>query len=325
MAKFAGETFERHQVLNGNQTRLMWSTLAHPDSHHLAYEREFEYENKVSTDLRFPSRGMSIPPGWHLAYFTPDQPLTDLGVDGTDTSYNPDVPYTRRMWAGGSIEWPRPNQAHVSIDGWEFQPEDVVMESTRVLSCKPKTIKTTGESMLVVGVQKSYAPLSHPRSPRIVEKRNWIFRSALDLSKPAPVISPKPAALDETELEALSQGKLVRKFNRTAAELFRFSALTFNAHRIHYDRDWARQVEGHRDIVVHGPLNMISILDFWRHSQGKDSILFPAKLDYRATSPIYVNEPYRILMDASAASKDVTDVQVVSDDGTVCMTAQITR
>jgi hydroxyacyl-ACP dehydratase HTD2-like protein with hotdog domain len=315
MAKFAGKNFERHQKFDVNQTRLMQATLAHPDSQGSAYEQIYALAHEELRLSREPTR---TPPGWHLAFFTPDQTLAELGMDGTDTSYSPDAPYTRRMWAGGSIEWP-----DSGTQG--FEPEEVVTESTRVLSCVPKKIKKTGETMLVVGVQKSYTSKSEPRSPRVVENRSWIFRRALDPSKPASAITSKPAPLDEAGLEALSGGKLVRRFTRTAAELFRFSALTFNAHRIHYDREWAREVEGHRDIVVHGPLNMISILDFWRHSQGKQGTNHPARLDYRATSPLYVNEPYRILMDADAATKDVTDVQVVSDDGTVCMTAQITR
>jgi hydroxyacyl-ACP dehydratase HTD2-like protein with hotdog domain len=327
MSKFGKAETTRYQRLDSNQINLLWLTLNRDDSRQVE-ERKAGVPGGKAQPFAFLGNKRSLPPGWHLAYFTPDQPLADLAVDGTDTQYNPEAPFTRRMWAGGSIEWPRPKiQASPPgphSRGWELQLGDVATESTRVLSCMPKTIRKTGETMLVVGVKKVFRSSFNPSHPQIIEHRDWIFRRALDPSKPAPEIPPKPAVLDEAALDVRSRGKLVRKFNRTVPELFRFSAVTFNAHRIHYDREWARQVEGHRDIVVHGPLNMISILDFWRDAQ-EDSFVHPSRLDYRATSPIYVNEPYRILMDADAATKDVTDVLVVSDDGTVCMVAQIAR
>src|SRR5271168_4480777 len=59
-------------------------------------------------------------------------------------------------------------------------------------------------------------------------------------------------------------GSHTRDFTQTPVSLFRFSALTFNGHKIHYSKEWCQQVEGHRDIVVHGPLNLINMLDFWR-------------------------------------------------------------
>lgn len=80
--------------------------------------------------------------------------------------------------------------------------------------------------------------------------------------------------------------------------LFRFSALTFNAHKIHYLPEWCREVEGHRTSVVHGPLNLINILDFWRDTaRNGDEEAVPRSIEYRAMSPIYVGEPYRLLLE----------------------------
>lgn len=87
---------------------------------------------------------------------------------------------------------------------------------------------------------------------------------------------------------------------QTPVTLFRFSALTFNPHKIHYSLPWARDVEGHKDIVVHGPLNLISILDLWRDVKGKTaadpSEVIPQRISYRATSPLYAGDEYRIVM-----------------------------
>lgn len=85
-------------------------------------------------------------------YFTPAFLENELGADGTDTSYNPASPFTRRMWAGGEVHWPRgkdgkPNCLRVGQE---------VQETTRVLSAEPKVVRKTGEEMIVVGVEKEF-------------------------------------------------------------------------------------------------------------------------------------------------------------------------
>ncbi|KAK0730138.1 hypothetical protein B0H67DRAFT_678041 [Lasiosphaeris hirsuta] len=73
-----------------------------------------------------------------------------------------------------------------------------------------------------------------------------------------------------------------------------FSALTFNAHMIHYDEGWTTSVEGHPPVVVHEPLNLISMLDYWRdvHSRNDASLaLYPDEITYRALVPMYAGEP----------------------------------
>lgn len=118
---------------------------------------------------------------------------------------------------------------------------------------------------------------------------------------------------------AIPEGKHTRDFTQTPVSLFRFSALTFNAHRIHFDKEWCRQVEGHRDIVVHGPLNLINMVDLWRDVNGGD--VLPKKVTYRATSPLYAGERYRIVMDEP--KEKVTDVTIVDSYGQVGMVGQI--
>lgn len=179
--------------------------------------------------------------------------------------------------------------------------------------------------MLVVGVVKEF--YDSKDNLCVVDNRNWVFREALDPNKKATP-PKKPAELSRQDLKQANEGKLVRELKRTPSELFRVSALTFNAHRIHYDRPWAVDVEGHRDLVVHGPLNMISFLDFWRDENSKTAdrdIVFPKSLKYRATSPVYVDEPYRILFDKAAISQEDVPVEVISNDGTVCMKGDIKR
>ena len=316
ISKFAkGQTFVRKQLLDANQLRLFSLTLDRPELWTGSSERPLEQQE--------PQDGSPLPAGYHLAYFTPAQLPGVLGRDGTDASFNPEAPFTRRMWAGGSVHWPGsdpslPSEHYLRVG-------DVATEVTKVLSCEPKTIKKTGESMLVVGVEKEFRDSKDNLC--VVDKRNWVFREALDLSKPAK-IPIKPAELSQSELDQQAQGMVVRDFTRDVVQLFRMSALTFNAHRIHYDLPWATNVEGHRNVVVHGPLNQISMLDLWRDEmvkQGKsdDGVVYPKELFYRATSPVYAGEAYRILMPADASSSDQAEIQVISNDATVCVKATL--
>lgn len=102
-------------------------------------------------------------------------------------------------------------------------------------------------------------------------KRNWMFRHTLSPTTSThypsiPQIPPPPLKVP------FPTAPYTRDITHTPASLFRFSALTFNAHRIHYDPDWCRTVEGHRDCVVHGPLNLIPVVDLWRDVMGKREV-----------------------------------------------------
>ena len=311
LSKFAnGKSFTRKQLLDANQLRLFSLTLDRPNL--------WSSTDKPLEEAE-PVQGTPIPPAYHWIYFTPAQLPGILGLDGTDASFNPDAPFTRRMWAGGSVEWPGADPANAQQHF--LQVGDTVTETTKLLSCVPKVMKD-GNAMLVVGVEKEY----HDSESNLclIDRRNWVFREALDLSGKPATPPKKPNELSQAELDERDKGKLVREYNRDELQLFRMSALTFNGHRIHYDKPWATEVEGHRNIVVHGPLNLIAMLDLWRDESvkqglGKDGIIYPRKVDYRATSPVYAAEPYRVLMNAGALGQADIEVEVRSNDGSKCM------
>lgn len=84
----------------------------------------------------------------------------------------------------------------------------------------------------------------------------------------------------------------------TEVTLFRFSALTFNAHKIHYSLPWCREVEGHRSLVVHGPIPLLGMLDLYRDTLAKDDPeSVPKSISYRAMAPLYYKEPFRIVLE----------------------------
>ncbi|EXJ81299.1 hypothetical protein A1O3_07589 [Capronia epimyces CBS 606.96] len=315
-----GQTFVRKQLLDANQLRLFSLTLDRP---HIWPRSALLSKTLEETE---PLPGTPIPAGYHLIYFTPAQLPGILGQDGTDASFNPDSPFTRRMWAGGSCHWPGadPNSSRQAL----LRVGDTVTEVTKVLSCEPKIIRKTGESMLVVGIEKEFRNSKDELC--VLDQRSWVFRAAFDASKPVPVV-PRPPELSQAELEEAAKGKIVREYSRSEATLFRFSALTFNAHRIHYDKPWATEVEGHRGVVVHGPMNLLAMLDLWRDetvNQGvgtaRDDVVYPQKITYRATSPVYAREPYRVMMNADAVDAVEAEVTVVSNDGTTCVKGTVT-
>ncbi|KAJ5112818.1 hypothetical protein N7532_000863 [Penicillium argentinense] len=301
----------RTQTLDANQLQLLSLTLGRPSI----------FPRAPSLAHSPPPVDTAVPPGYHLVYFTPAFTESELGADGTDASYNPDAPFTRRMWAGGEVLWPRgpdgkPNPLRVGQQ---------VSETTRVLSAEPKVVKKTGEDMIVVAVEKAFA---NEQGVSIVDRRNWVFRKALPtpsaasappssvpLSNASHLATPHPAAST-----IVTEGKThARTLVQTPVTLFRFSALTFNPHKIHYSLPWARDVEGHKDIVVHGPLNLITILDLWRdiHSQaqpvGARPLLAPQRILYRATSPLYAGDEYRVVLEEGDG--DVSHVQILAPGG----------
>lgn len=105
--------------------------------------------------------------------------------------------------------------------------------------------------------------------------------------------------------------------------LFRFSALTFNGHMIHYNEGWTRNVEGHPATVVHGPLNLIAIMDYWRdvHGAAKE----PANINYRALSPLYAGDEYALRTESVGknAEGDKSWDIAVAKNGTINMKATI--
>lgn len=259
----------RRQVLDGNQLQLLSITLDRTPS---------------SNDP--PPEGTPIPPGYHLVYFTPSIAESELGLDGTDRTVNPLSPYTRRMWAGGELTWAQDANALLRV-GQE------VCETTKLLTAEPKQLKNGGE-MLVVGVEKTF---ENDKGIALVDRRNWVFQKEITRENPlAPQSRP--------EENALPSGTYTRDFCQTDVTLFRFSALTFNAHKIHFSPEWCRRVEGHRNPVVHGPLNLINILDFWRDTaKSSSSEAVPKSVAYRAMSPLYMSEPYRILLRQSGGGR----------------------
>lgn len=229
--------------------------------------------------------GSHLPPAWHWLYFFDAFKASDLGRDGhTRLGISlPEFPLPRRMWAGGEIQWLAPVLLGAPA-----------VRTTTIQSIEEKTGRT-GELIFVtlehVVKQNSETCIS--------ELQKIVYRAeAKDSSK----VTPEQA---ETDSNFSQQWK----FGST--ELFRYSALTFNGHKIHYDSDYAREVEGYSNVVVHGPLLATLMLDL-----AVENARSIKKFSYRARSPICL--PEGLTTHGKVQGND-TQLWVASETGALAM------
>lgn len=171
--------------------------------------------------------GTALRPLWHWIYFHHGEPPSALGRDGHPArgGFLPPVPLSNRMWAGGDVEF----IASVPL-GAEVEKRSSIISVERKLG-------RSGELVFVRVLHE----LTHAGETVIKEYHDIVYKEA---SKSASML----AALD------MPLPEQVRALTPDSTMLFRYSALTFNGHRIHYDADYCREVEGYTNLVIHGPL-----------------------------------------------------------------------
>jgi 3-methylfumaryl-CoA hydratase len=185
-----------------------------------------------------PRSGDPLPPLWHWLYFLDAAPQSKIGADGHAErgDFLPPVPLPRRMWAGSRF----------SFDGEPVRVGDAIGRTSEIKSVEPKS-GSTG-SMVFVTVKHT---ISGPRGVSFVEEHDIVYREA---AKPGEQPkAPRPAPTDATWTRTIVPDPVL---------LFRFSALTFNGHRIHYDRPYVTGVEGYPGLIVHGPLQAALLLAY---------------------------------------------------------------
>ncbi len=195
----------------------------------------------LDRDDTLPAPGAALPPLWHWLYFLPVHRASEIGPDGHARrgGFLPPVPLPRRMWAGGRLQWETANPLRVGA---------AVKKVSRIASVKHKSGRS-GELVFVTVVHE----LHNAAGLSVTEEHDIVYRSA---SQPGDA----PAVPVAAQQGALWQRELMPD----DVLLFRYSALTFNGHRIHYDRRYVTEVEGYPGLVVHGPLIATLLLDLLR-------------------------------------------------------------
>lgn len=239
-----------------------------------------------------PSRirdGERLPPLWHWIYFLEALPPGELGPDGHPArgGFLPPVPLPHRMWAGGRVCFTAP----VPIGS-------TVCRESRVLKVDHKTGRS-GELVFVTVLHELKTPQG---SVLIREEHDIVYRGDPSPGQRSGLTDTAPAA------------RFSRMVTPDSTLLFRYSALTFNGHRIHYDADYCREKEGYENLVVHGPLMATLLAAFAEEVSGRRIREF----SYRAISPALVGGP--VTLHASAHDEHIV-LFASAENGTVCMRA----
>ncbi|KAF2811193.1 uncharacterized protein BDZ99DRAFT_476017 [Mytilinidion resinicola] len=246
----------------------------------------------------------------HLVYFNPAIPADELLPDGTDPLQSPGEPFVRRMWAGGSLRF-RPGGTAV-LDGRRW----VCHEFVRDVQVKGME----GAEKVFVGIERRMASLNELGVEQQVEVDEDVVRAKLwhaseeefgsaSIIERRNIVFMRERGLEELRVlkEAAGKpGKMLLPQHKpdfehvltpTPSLLFRFSALTFNAHAIHLDPSYCRDIEGHRNLLVHGPLTLTLLMELLGNHLRVDPFqVYPSidSFEYRNLAPLYANEPLRL-------------------------------
>ncbi|MFM7532263.1 MAG: MaoC family dehydratase N-terminal domain-containing protein [Rubrivivax sp.] len=215
-----------------------------------------------------PGPATELPPLWHWLYFLPRHRHRELGPDGHARrgGFLPPVPLPRRMWAGGRLSWEPGNPLRVGQE---------VQRTSRIVSVTHKS----GRSGELVFVLVRHA-LHNTQGLSLTEEHDIVYRAAAQPGEAAP-----------TATVADEGAAWQREITPDDVLLFRYSALTFNGHRIHYDRRYVTEVEGYPGLVVHGPLIATLLVDLLRR-QAPGARL--AGFEFRAVRPTFDLNPFHL-------------------------------
>ena len=244
----------------------------------------------VETEFR---PGSAVPPLWHWFYFLPKAPQSRIGVDGHPErgGFLPPIALPRRMFAGARLTFTRP-----LVVGQPAERRGTI----RAIS------ERSGRSGSLVFVTVGYT-ISQDGQACIEEEQDIVYREV------DPTLVPAPQSIDLPP----AAGTLARTITPDPVLLFRFSALTFNGHRIHYDRPYATGVEGYPGLVVHGPLTAVLLLELVRRNIHRPVSAF----SFRGLLPLFDLAPFRV---TGVVDGDAITLEAQRSDGKVAMKAEAT-
>lgn len=235
--------------------------------------------------------GAQVPLLWHWLYFLPLARQANVGADGHPQrgGFLPPVSLPRRMWAGGRL----------SFNG----PLPVGSEVERITTITDVTHKAgrSGELVFV----KLLHELSVDGEVRVREEQDIVYRDAPGPDDPPPTPQPAPTG-----------AHWIKEIVPDPVLLFRYSALTFNGHRIHYDRPYATEEEGYPGLVVHGPLIATLLMNLLRDQLPQAQV---TAFSFRAMRPAFDQGPLRL---CGRAEANRVHLWAEDEQGFLCMDAR---
>lgn len=234
-----------------------------------------------------------MPQGIHFALCTPDAPTASLGQDGhparddSADSFLPPFPMPRRMWASSKMHFIAPIAISAAIE-----------RTSRIAAVSEKE----GSSGRLAFVDVEHTTRANG-TIAVIETQTLVYREAAASDAP---LSPPP--LGDTLFDPSAWDRH-RVLTPDARLLFRYSALTFNTHRIHYDAPYAESIERYRGLVVHGPLTASLLLQLAASELGENRL---RTFQFRGLSPAIAGEPLHLVMRAKDAGFELA---AFADDG----------
>lgn len=239
-----------------------------------------------------PAPGEPLPPGWHWLFFLPRPKQSQLGPDGHAErgGFLPPVALPRRMFAGGRMTF------HAPLRIGERVRREGTIAGIR---------ERKGRSGRLVFVTVRYR-ISGESGLAVEEEQDIVYREAAGATRAPPGIPAEVGA-----------GDWRRTIEPDPVLLFRFSALTFNGHRIHYDHPYVTGVEGYPGLIVHGPLTAMLLLELCRDNTGGRAL---AGFRFEAKRPLFDTAPFTVAGRSNGSGKGCT-LQAVDADGLLAMSA----
>ncbi len=252
-----------------------------------------------------------LPIPHHLIYFEPTKPSSVMLADGTNPDQSPGEPFIRRMWAGGQVKYNQNNPFTLDAS------RGVCVEFIRSVAVKGKP----GQEKIFVGIERRQARATEDEMKQLpsaqnntqaredldhrVRQRLWRDNDSdfgpCSIVETRNIVFMRSRSKEEAEAETKKAKEKMLMPQHTPdwtytihpdpKLLFRFSALTFNAHAIHLDPQYCREVEGHRDLLVHGPLSYVFMVTLLQKELLRNSNEVIKQVEYRNLAPLYCNEP----------------------------------
>jgi 3-methylfumaryl-CoA hydratase len=245
-----------------------------------------------------------VAPLGHWLYFLPHARQSQMGADGHPHrgGFLPPVPLPRRMWAGSRVRFESPI------------PIGAIIERRSTIADIAIKAGKSG-SMVFVTLLHEICVAGHRA---IREEQDIVYREMPGIASGAGGASASASANSAGGTAPTGRtSQWTRTIQLDPVQLFRFSALTFNAHRIHYDRQYTREVEGYPDLVVHGPFAATLLMDHFLQRFPRTRI---TGFSFRAQRPLFASSPFDVCLDAGERS---ADLWAIDKDGQTAMVVTI--